>query len=145
MPTSIDKTMQTDADDVGVIYLEWLKSGHVYAIRDVNEERTVRAISKHELVHTLDRAHDISQIKYTDTPFSTWEFPDKAIKILIKSHTNAYALPVTDDTILTAYRDTSLKHGVNTPTQLQNIVKRNNVNHMLIEETPFKRNISAEI
>lgn len=145
MPTGIDKTIRTDSDTVGVIYLGWLKSGHVYAIRDVNEEPVVRAISTSELVHTLDRAHDVSQIKYTDTPFSTWEFPNKAIKILIQSHTNAYALPVTDNTILTAYGDTSLKHGVTTPIQLQDTVKRNEINHVLIEDTPFKRNVSTDI
>lgn len=145
MPTGIDKTLITTSEDVGVIYIGWLKSGHAYAIHEVNEKEVVRAITTHELVHTLDNAHDISQIKHTKTPFSTWEFPTQAIKILIKSHTNAYALPVTNDTILTAYGDSSLKHGVNTPEQLQQTVKRNKISHVLIEDSPFKRNASAEI
>lgn len=145
MPTGIQQTVRTTAPDANDIYFAWLKSGHVYGIHHTNNEKNTRAVSTDQLVTILHNAKTVTKVPRTDTPFSEWEFPVKALQIGIHSHTDAYALTVTPTDVLTVYGDQSLPHGVTTPRELRKTVKENPVSQVLIEETPFKRNVRAGI
>ena len=70
------------------------------------------AINQNMFVNALDNATFTESIEKENTPFSTWEFPNKVIKLQVRGHCDLYCMPVDKDVILTAWDDSSLANYV---------------------------------
>lgn len=139
----IETVLEMDSHDHGNTYVAWLDSGYTYATYDNYDGLTI--IKPAMLTAGLDKATTVTETEISNTPFSTWEFPRKVLRVHINGHCDLFAMPVRKDIILTAWGDKSLEHGADTPENLRETITRNTVTQEIPGDTPFKRNSSSEL
>jgi hypothetical protein len=138
----IETVLKFDSHEKGFTYVGWLDSGYRYAVYD--ELDGVTPVKPSMLTSALDKSSTVEKPDILETPFSEWQFPDMVLEVEIHGHCNLYAMPVTKETILTAWGDRSLEHGVDTPEELRSSVKTQAISQVIPEDTPFKRNKSSD-
>lgn len=138
----IETVIKMDSHDEGYTYVAWLDSGYTYGLYD--EYEGLKVVKPSNLTSALSKASVVTETEISDTPFSTWEFPRKVLRIQIKGHCDLFAMPVAKDIILTAWGDKSLEHGADTPENLRKSIKRNTVTQERVTDTPFRRNSSSK-
>jgi len=137
MATDIHRVIALDPHPEGMTYIAWLKSGHRYGTYDTWDN--VVGVSIDMLINALRKSTTVQEVDISETPFSEWTIPDNTIKIKVFGHADIYALPVTKNTILTIPDDPSLGHGTTTPEELRETLERNEFEHALVDDSPFRR------
>lgn len=125
----------------GDLYVAWLYSGHMYGgygyadgFTAVNQNMLVNALSKSTITESVDK---------NETPFNTWSFPDRVIKLEVHGHCDLYCMPVDKDVILTVWDDESLGHSVESSSDLKKYVQKNGKTEIVLKsDSPFRTHVS---
>jgi hypothetical protein len=95
-----DNIIQIDSE-YGDLYVGWLHSGYKYGGYSYSDGFT--AVDQNMLVNALANSTYTESVEKSETPFSTWEFPERVIEVHIHGHCNLYCMPVDKDVILTTW------------------------------------------
>lgn len=140
----IENVIKLDSHDERWTYIAWLDSGYTYGTYDFIDDMI--PVKPGMLTTALNNASTVTETEVSETPFSTWNFPEKVLRVNIKAHCDLYAMPVTKDVILTAWGDKSLEHSADTPENLRESIQHNpsrSVTQVRPADTPFRRNKSS--
>jgi len=136
----MDNIIQIDSE-YGDLYVGWLHSGYKYGGYSYSDGFT--AVDQNMLVNALANSTYTESVEKSETPFSTWEFPERVIEVHIHGHCNLYCMPVDKDVILTTWGDESLGHSVESSSDLRKYIQKNGETEIVLKaDSPFRTHVS---